>query len=149
MNYPDVTLKCTKSHLYHVVFISTCNVFFIIFTTRCYASSVLAMALCPSVRLSVCPSVCPSHVGVLIKRLNVGSHKQHRTIAQGFQFSTGITPCGGTKCRWDVSKSATFNKQLAISRKQYKIDAWFLLKSNRTSYALYRMVALPVTVSAP
>ena len=28
-------------------------------------------------------SVCPSQVGVLLKRLNVGSHKQHHTIAQG------------------------------------------------------------------
>ena len=27
-----------------------------------------------------------------------------------------------------------------ISRKRYKIDAWFLLKSNRKSYVLYRMV---------
>ena len=45
------------------------------FTARCYASAVLATALCPS--------VCPSQVGVLLKRLNVGSHKQHRTIAKG------------------------------------------------------------------
>ena len=27
MNYPDVTSRCMKSHLYHVVFISTCNDF--------------------------------------------------------------------------------------------------------------------------
>jgi len=58
-----------------------------VFTARCYASAVLAMALCPSVRLSVCLSVClsvrPTQVGVLLKRLNVGSHKQHHTIAQG------------------------------------------------------------------
>jgi len=27
MNCPDVTLRCIKSHLYHIVFISTCNVF--------------------------------------------------------------------------------------------------------------------------
>ena len=47
----------------------------LVFTARCYASAVLAMALCPSVR--------PSQVGVLLKRLNVGSHKQHHTIAQG------------------------------------------------------------------
>ena len=47
----------------------------VVFTARCYASAVLAMALCPSVRLS--------QVGVLLKRLNVGSHKQHHTIAQG------------------------------------------------------------------
>jgi len=39
----------------------------------------IAMALCPS----VCPSVRPSQVGFLLKRLNVGSHKQHRTIPQG------------------------------------------------------------------
>jgi len=45
-----------------------------------YASAVLAMALCLSVRLSVC---CPSQVGVLLKRLNAGSNKQHHTIAQG------------------------------------------------------------------
>ena len=54
-----------------------------IFTARCYASAVLAMALCPSVCLSVRPSVRPSQVGVLLKRLNVGSQKQHHTIAQG------------------------------------------------------------------
>ena len=41
----------------------------------------------PCVCLSVCPSVCPSQVGVLLKRLNVGSHKQHHTIPQRLQFS--------------------------------------------------------------
>ena len=49
-----------------------------VFTARCYASAVLAMALC----LSVCPPVCPSQVGVLLKRLNRGSQKQHHTIPQ-------------------------------------------------------------------
>ena len=48
---------------------------FYFFTARCYASAVLAMALCLSVR--------PSLVGVLLKRLNVGLHKQHHMIAQG------------------------------------------------------------------
>jgi len=33
--------------------------------------------------VSVCPSVRLSQVGVLLKRLNVGSHKQHHTIVQG------------------------------------------------------------------
>ena len=53
----------------------------ILFTTRCYASAVLAMGLCLSLCLSVC--LCLSQIGVLLKRLNVGSHKQHHTIAQG------------------------------------------------------------------
>jgi len=39
--------------------------------------------------VSVRPSVCPSQVGVLLKWLNIGSHKQHHTIAQGLQFSDG------------------------------------------------------------
>ena len=120
-----------------------------IFTARCYASAVLA--------ISLCPSVCPSQVGVLLTRLNVGSHKQHHTIAQGTvvfrsqrspRNSTGVTSYGGAKCRWGGSKSATFDKS-AVSRKRYKIDAWFLLKSNRKSYALYRMATLPMTLSAP
>jgi len=53
----------------------------LVFTARCYASAVLAMGLCLSVRLSVC--LCLSQVGVLLKRLNVGSQKQQHTIAQG------------------------------------------------------------------
>ena len=52
---------------------------FTIFTARFYASAVLAMGLCLSVRLS--------QVEVLLKWLNIGSHKQHHTIAQGLQFS--------------------------------------------------------------
>jgi len=40
------------------------------------------MALC----LSVCLSVRPSQVGVLLKQLNVGSHKQHHTIPQLARF---------------------------------------------------------------
>ena len=45
----------------------------IVFTALCYASAVLAMGLCP----------CLSQAGVLLKRQNVGSHKQHHTIPQG------------------------------------------------------------------
>ena len=55
------------------------NLSAIVFTARCYASAVLAMGLC----LSVCVCVRLSQVGVLQKRLNVGSHKQHHMIAQG------------------------------------------------------------------
>jgi len=54
----------------------------IIFTARRYASAVYATVLC----LSVCLSVCLSQVGVLLKRRNIGSRKQHRTIAQGLCF---------------------------------------------------------------
>ena len=36
--------------------------------------------------VSVRLSVCPSQVGVLLKRLSVGSHKQHCTTAQDSSF---------------------------------------------------------------
>jgi len=36
-----------------------------------------------SVSLSVCLCLCLSHVGVLLKRLNIGLQKQHHAIAQG------------------------------------------------------------------
>ena len=41
----------------------------------------VCLSVCLSVSVSV--SVCLSQAGVLLKRLNVGSHKQHHTIAQG------------------------------------------------------------------
>jgi len=58
---PKVGLTVTGNNLHFV----TSN----IFTARCYACAVYAMAL--------------SKVGVLLKRLNTGSHKQNHTIAQG------------------------------------------------------------------
>jgi len=45
--------------------------------------------------------------------------------------STWIIPYWGTKCRWvGQNRWLSTNKRL-LSRKRYKIDAWFLLKSNR------------------
>ena len=75
-----------------------------VFTARCYAFAVLAMGLCLS--------VCQSQAGVLLKRQNVGSHKQHHTLVfwsqRSQRNSTGVTPYKGA--RWGGSKSATFDK---------------------------------------
>jgi len=49
------------------------------YTSRRYTSAVYAMALCLSVRPSVRRL---SQVGIISIRLNMGSFKQHRTIAQ-------------------------------------------------------------------
>ena len=53
--------------------------FSLIFTARRYASAVLAVVVCPSVRLSV----CPSQAGIVSKRQHIESRKQRRTVAQG------------------------------------------------------------------
>jgi len=49
-----------------------------VFTARCYASAVCAVIVCLSVRLS--------QVGVLQRWLNLGSHKQRRTIGRDSSF---------------------------------------------------------------
>ena len=41
------------------------------------------LCICGTSHGPVSVSVCLPQVGVLLKRLNVGSHKQHHTIAQG------------------------------------------------------------------
>ena len=48
-------------------------IFYFIFYRAALCDGVFAMVLCPSV------SVCLSQVGVLLKRLNMGSHKQHHS----------------------------------------------------------------------
>jgi len=64
------------------------------FIARRYASAVYAVILCLFVR--------PSQADTVPKRLNVGSRKHHRTIAQGLYFSVAK----------DLSKIPTRSPQL-------------------------------------
>ena len=48
-------------------------------TARRYASAVLAVVVCLSVR----PSVRPSQAGIVSKQLQIGSRKQRHTVVQG------------------------------------------------------------------
>jgi len=75
------------------------------------------------VSVRVCLSVCLSQVGVLLKRLNVGSHKQHHTIAQGLQFSDakdfreirpGSTPAGAPN-----AGGVSQNRRLSTNNRLY------------------------------
>ena len=83
-----------------------------VFTARCYASAVLAMALCPS----VCPSVTSRCSTKTAKRriTQTRPHDSPGTLVFRSQRSprnsTGVTPCEGAECRWGGSKSATFDQ---------------------------------------
>jgi len=80
-------------------------------TARCYASAVLAIGLC----LSVCVCVClclsvtsRSSTKTAKRRITQTTpHDSQGTLVFGCQRfprnSTGITPCGGAKCRWGGS----------------------------------------------
>jgi len=79
-----------------------------VFTARCYASAVLAIALCPSVT-SRCSTKTAKH-----RMTQTTPHDTSGTLVFWCQRSprnsTGVTPYGGAKCRWGGSKSATFDK---------------------------------------
>jgi len=120
-------------------------------TARCYASAVLAMVLCP------CLCLCLSLVGVLLKWLNVGSQKQHHTIAHDSSFlKSKISvkfdlghPLRGRQMQVGWVKISDFWQITSYISKTVKDRHIVSIKVNRKSYALYRMVALPMTLSAP
>ena len=60
------------------------NHFALVFTARRYSS---AVCVC----VSVCLSVCLSQIGVLLKRLNIGSRKQRHTIPSDYGLLTPKT----------------------------------------------------------
>ena len=128
---------------------------FSVFTARCYASAVLAMGLClsVSVSVSVSPSVTSrSSTKTAKSRITQTTpHDTSGTLAFSAKFDRGH-PLWGRRLQVGWVKIVDFPQitgYISISRKRYKIDAWFLLKSNRKSYALYRMVTLPMTLGAP
>jgi len=85
-----------------------------VFTARCYASAVLAMGLCLSVCLSVSVTSRSSTKTAKCRITQTTPHDSPGTLVFWCQRSprnsTGVTPYGGTKCRWSGSESATFNK---------------------------------------
>ena len=88
----------------------------LVFTARCYASAVLAMALCLSVRPSVRPSVTSRCSTKTAKRriTQTTPHDSPGTLVFWSQRSprnsTGVTPFKGAESRWGGTKSATFDK---------------------------------------
>ena len=116
----------------------------VVFTARCYASAVL------SVRLSV-----TNRSSTKTAKRRIIQTTPHDSSGTSFlmpkisaKIRQGSPPAGAPNAGGVGQNRRLSTKSLAISRKRYKIDAWFLLKSNKKSYALYRMVALPMTLSA-
>jgi len=124
------------------------RVFSLIFTARCYASAVLAIGLC------LCLSVTSRSSTKTAKHriTQTTPHDSPGTLVFWCQrsprISTGVNPYEGAECRWGGSKSATW----LITGYIWKTvqDRHILpIKANRKLYALYRMVTLPMTLSAP
>ena len=127
----------------------------LIFTARRYASAVLAVIVCLSVRLSVGPSVTSRSCTKMAKpriRLTTPYDNPETLVfrcQKSWRNSNDITPNGGAKERWGRFLAALCSQYLAISRKRCKIGTQLLWKANRNSYALYRMVLFSMTLGDP
>ena len=111
------------------------------FTARCYACAVQDMALCPS----VCPSVtsrCSTKRTIAKRTLHDSTESLVFWGQRSPRFDRGH-PLRGRQMQVGWVKIGDFRQ------KQVKTDTYFILKSNMKSYALYRMVALLMTLSAP
>jgi len=77
MNCPDVTLRCMNSHLYHVVFISTCNVlkiiFMFVFIIVLHTQSIFTVYTYPVRLLHVTLNINQSHSMLLLSSPRFGS----------------------------------------------------------------------------
>jgi len=70
-------------------------------------------------------------------------------VAQGLFLTTNVLVNLSCAKKCGVEKTCDFQQTTRSSRKWYKTDIWFIWKVKRKSYALFRMVILPMTVSEP
>ena len=114
-------------------------------------SVVHAIVVCVSVCLSVTLRYCIKKAKHRITQTM--PHDSPMTLVfwrqRSRRNSNRITPYGGDEYRCSGLKLVTFEEKRAITRKRYKIDAQFLLKSNRKSYVLYQMAMFPTTLGDP
>jgi len=130
----------------------------IVFTARCYASAVLAMGLC--LCLSVCVRLClpvsvTSRSSTKTGERRITQTTPHDSAGDSSFLRTKISakfdrghPLRGRRMQVGWVKIGDFWLTTGYISKTVQDRASFLLKSNRKSYALYRMVTLPMTLSA-
>ena len=116
-----------------------------------YASTVLAVIVCPSVRLSVTSRSCTKMAKPRIT-ITTPCDSAGTLVFQCQRFrrnSNDITPTGAPNRGEVRSRRRFFDQYLAISQKRCKIETYFLRKANRHSQALYRLALFSVTLGHP
>jgi len=120
---------------------------------------VFATATCPDVCLSVCPSVRPSHAGIVptmqseSRIVRCTPSDSPMTLVSGKvwvvdKFARGH-PKGTCQMRVGWVFSAIFDQYVVISLKRCILDTKLLWDGNRKPYASYRIVSLSMTLSDP
>ena len=113
----------------------------------------LSVCVCVCLYLSVSVTTRCSTKAAKCKIMKIKLHDSPETLVfwcqRSTRNSTRVNPCGGARCSWGGLKQRLSTNSWLYLGKRYKIDTSFLFKSNRKSYALYRMVTLPMTLSDP
>ena len=91
------------------------------------------------VSVCLCLSVCLSQVGVLLKRLNRGSHKQHHTIAQRLQFSEDLREIrpGSPPTRAPNAGGVGKNRRLLTNQRLCRQTPVLVSRASRSALASY------------
>jgi len=121
-----------------------------IYTARRHASAICAVVVC----LSVCHTPALYQNGKTEDHA-IAPHDNPWNLVfwrqRPWRNSNGITPNGDAK-----AGGVGYNRRLSTNNNWYnryskavQTDALFLLKSNRKSYTLYRMVRLPIPWMTP
>ena len=124
---------------------------------RQFLSRVIACLCMQSVILLwlICPSVCPSHCGIISKRMHNIVKLYPHLVEACLQFSEcyrryiipSETPSKGALNTHGVIKFAIFDSNRRLSRKQYEISPCLLRITNRKSQVADRSVSVPMTLS--
>jgi len=143
--------------LYHQRFPSASGFIILVFT------AMRKRGLCcgpVSVRLSVCPSVCPFVRHVRAFYPHGWRYRQTSFSARYLRHSSFWLPAavpnskvnpfsGGTKYNGVGNFLTILDWNRRLYRKRYEIGPWLLWNVNRKSYALYRTVIFSVTFTDP
>ena len=138
-------LENTRAHIQNNTLIVSS-----VLTARRYASAVCAMALC----LCLCVT-SRSSTKMARHRITQNNITQQPRDSRfltpkiSAKFDRGQPLRGRQMQVWwvRIGDFRQITGYISKTVQEYKIDAWFLLKSNRKLYGLYRMVTLPMTLS--
>ena len=109
----------------------------------------------PRGKMFVCPSVCPSHAGILSKRLYISWKFFHIVLVffhtrRDSNIPTG-TPWRGSRMQRGMKKITIFDQYLAFCRKWCKIQIEIYLqwRTNRKLNMVYRTAPFSITLNNP
>ena len=136
MNCSDVTVRCIKSHLYHVVFISTCNVFYPLYVRFYHCTAYAVHFHCLHVcLLRVTLNINQSAVALNATQRRSLSHTWQYVVSKAFHITRDNVSfvCNVTEavpfCEFLIHRNVTFLKNLQKFNSQHLVIGYLVRHS--------------------